>query len=231
MTSKFSRFLHLERSRGERPNPNEPARLQSGSRFETLAQRGAGPQEAAVPDAHLERFRGEAPLALEEVPAEAERFPRCARCESDNSRFARECALCGADLNTPEQRAYNETFWKTRQQALAQEREAVKALGQQQRDEDRRDEQARFDQMLEKLREEERASSRWDFFTGETPFGWRLLSLISDPVVRVGVLIVSILIPVALWRYGVGRTRLVGVALGFLILMSLLPSNRRRWWR
>ena len=67
MSSKFSRFLHLERSRGERPKAEEPSQLESGQRFADLAEKGEAPQSAVVPETHLERFRGEAPLALARV--------------------------------------------------------------------------------------------------------------------------------------------------------------------
>ncbi|WP_224248459.1 hypothetical protein [Hyalangium gracile] len=233
MSPKFSRFLHLERSRGEGAKPEAATRLQSGNRFENPVEREAAPQAGSVPDAHLERFRGEAPLALSEPQAEKERFPRCARCESDNGRFARECTVCGADLNTPQQRAYNEQLWETRKQDLAREREATEALGQQRLAEEKQKDDARYRQMLEKLREEEQRSSfNWDFFLGDTPIGWRLLSLISNPVTRTGVLILSILVPVGLWRYGTGQVRAAGIIIGLIVLMLLLPTHRRsRWWR
>ena len=69
MSPKSSRFLHLERSRGEGPNKDAPSKLQSSNRFEHLSQRGDAPQNASVPETHLERFRGEAPLTLAEAQA------------------------------------------------------------------------------------------------------------------------------------------------------------------
>ncbi len=234
MTSKFSRFLNLERSRGDRPKPEEQPQLQSGNRFEMLSQRGEAPQGAVVPEAHLERFRGEAPLALAEAQSEEQqRFPRCGSCESDNGRFAKECVVCGADLTTPQQRAYNERLWQTRQQELAREREATAALSQQKHEAERQADQARYSQMLEKLREEEQSSPLWYVFLGEGSFGLKLLGLIPNAAVRWGILSASILIPVALWRFGRGQTRSVGVLMGVIVLMLLLPSRSRSryWWR
>lgn len=235
MSSKFSRFLNLERSRGERPKSGSPSQLGSTNRFEHLSQRGEAPQSASVPETHLERFRGDAPLALAEPQAEQERFPRCARCESDNGRFAQECSTCGADLNTPQQRAYNDQLWRKRQQDMAREREASQALSHEKLEAERRGDQARYGQMLEKLREEERrermgTASLEYFLTGDSSIGWKLLSLISNPVVRTAVLFALIIIPAALWRYGVGRARTVGMVMLFAFIALMLPMRRRRWW-
>jgi len=235
MTSKFSRFLHLERSRGDRPKPEEQPQLQSGNRFENLAQRSAAPQEAVVPETHLERFRGEAPLALAEEQSEQEqRFPRCGSCESDNGRFAKECGVCGADLTTPQQRAYNERLWQTRQQELAREREATAALSQQKHEAERQADQARYAKMLEKLREEERAGDLGGLFMREGSFGLKLLGLIPSPAVRGIILGLCIIIPVALVRYGRGQIRFAGIIMGVIVLMLFLPGgslSRRHWWR
>jgi hypothetical protein len=233
MSPKFSRFLHLERSRADRSKPEEQPQLQSSSRFESLAQRGEVPQGAVVPEAHLERFRGEAPLALAEEPSEDEEyFPRCGSCESDNGRFSKECAVCGADLTTPQQRAYNKRLWQARQQELAREREATAALSQQKHDAERQADQARYARMLEKLRDEERSSGMGDLFLGDGSLGLKLLGLIPNPTVRLAILLLSIVIPVGLWRLGVGRVRSTGMVMGFIVVMLLLPvrTRSRRWW-
>ncbi|MBN1210473.1 MAG: hypothetical protein JXB05_36805 [Myxococcaceae bacterium] len=230
MTSRFSRFLHLERSRGERPKQEEPSRLEGGSRFEAIAQRGEAPQADVVPEAHLERFRGQAPLALAEQPAEEQRFPRCARCESDNSRFAQECAVCGADLSTPQQREYNERLWQARQQELAREREAVEAIVQnrQRSSEERQAEEARYAALMAKLREQEGRGSRWEAFHTGRSLGLSLLALIPHPLVRWGVAAVSILVPVLLWRYGATRAaRSLGMYLTVIALVLFVPRRAR----
>lgn len=164
MTSKFSRFLHLERSREERPRTDEPSRLQNGNRFEAVKGPGARPQEAAVPEAHLERFKrqGEQPLALaEEQPLGAEHFPRCVRCQSENGRFLEKCLVCGADLNTPEQREYNERLRQSRQHEALQEREALEALARHRTEEHRRESEERYAVLLARLREQERMDDLW----------------------------------------------------------------------
>jgi hypothetical protein len=73
MSSRFSRFLHLERSRGKRPGSDEQVRLRDGGRFESVAGPGEAPPTVAVPEAHVERFKRheETPLALDAEMAEA----------------------------------------------------------------------------------------------------------------------------------------------------------------
>lgn len=229
MSSKFSRFLHLERSRAERPKQETPSQLQGGSRFEAIVGKGDLPQGAAVPEAHLERFRGEVPLALEELPAGEHRFPRCARCESDNSRFAQACSVCGADLNTPQQREYNERFWQSRQQEVAQEREAVKALARQreQSEAEQAADKARYAELMAKLRKQEEASSRWNRVLRHRSIGMALLELIPHPHVRLGVLVASILVPLLLWSFGrTPGTKGLGMLLGMMVLVLFLPRQR-----
>jgi hypothetical protein len=227
MSSKFTRFLHLERSRGERSKPEEPPRLQSGGRFEAMAERGAAPQGAVVPEAHLERFRGEAPLALAEAPNKEERFPRCARCESDNGRYTQECGVCGADLNTPQQREYNERLWQTRE---AQDREHAQALEQarQQAEAQRQEDAAAKARLHEQLR-----SQPWDiqrgasFLKGRSP-GVALLSLIPSKPVRWAVGLGLLLGTPLVLRYGPrGMRHLAAILLIILLVMFLPPSLRR----
>jgi hypothetical protein len=124
MTSKLSRFLHLERARTDRTEEETASPVQSGGRFEAPDEQRKAPHEAAVPEAHLERFKAQAPLALADVPeGDRRRFPRCLRCESENGRFAQACAVCGADLHTPEQREFNERLWQERKKGLSRTRE------------------------------------------------------------------------------------------------------------
>ncbi|MFL5344596.1 MAG: hypothetical protein ACJ8AT_07375 [Hyalangium sp.] len=234
MTNKFSRFLNLERARGAPPKSEEQPQLQSGNRFETLAQRGAAPQQAAVPETHLERFRGEAPLALAEEPSSEEeelRFPRCGSCESDNGRFSKECTVCGADLTTPQQRAYNERLWQARQQERAREREAAAALSQQKHAQERQADQARYSVLMQKLKREERSNGMGGLFFGEGSFGWKLLGLVPSMGVRIIILSLAVIVPVALVKYGRGQARSAGMIAGFIVLMLFLPGRSKRWWR
>jgi hypothetical protein len=86
--------------------------------------------------ASAKRFRAEAPdlgphvLDLEGGQA----FVRCALCRGDNHATATTCCRCEASLDTPEQRAFNEAFWKRRLEedaALRAEVELVAARREQ----------------------------------------------------------------------------------------------------
>jgi len=223
MTSKFSRFLHLERSRGERPKPEESARLQSGGRFEALAQRGQAPQGAEVPEAHLERFRGEAPLALADAPQEAEHFPRCGRCESENSRFNKECGVCGADLNTPQQREYNERLKEAR---MAHEREQEQAAAERRRQAEaqQKEEYAERFALLEKLRPAPRKRGLAEL---EDTLGMYLLSFIPFKPVRWAIAGGLCLIPVYIALSGGRSERRMAAGIALLLVLLFLPFKSK----
>jgi hypothetical protein len=110
MANRLTRFLRLERPREARGD--EPT-LANEQRFEDDAE------------AEIRRLREERRMqfasgveTLEEHP-DAQPFARCAVCEADNSRYALRCTICGANLNTPEQRAFNEKLWEARRAAEA----------------------------------------------------------------------------------------------------------------
>jgi hypothetical protein len=67
-------------------------------------------------------FPDPGPLVLDGVDASVQPFLRCAACERDQHRQATQCALCGADLTTDAQRAYNATLWER----LQSERDAAR---------------------------------------------------------------------------------------------------------
>lgn len=230
MSSKFSRFLHLERSRGERPKPEEPSRLQSGGRFADLAERGEAPRSGAVPETHLERFRGDAPLALADASQGEEHFPRCARCESENGRFVQVCGVCGADLNTPQQREYNERLRQARQ---AHEREQAQAREQlrQQVEAQQKEEFAQRVLLMEKLRSDP-WGDRQDggLFRGRSP-GMFLLGLIPSRPVRWGIGVGLFLLPFLISRLGSPRGRLMAGPVALLLVVLFLPPSIRRWGR
>ena len=110
MADRFSRFLKLERphQRGEQQTP-----VVNADRF--------APEEQRTPGSGI---------AIDEEPADAQPFLRCARCEMDNTRFAATCANCGAQLHTPEQEVYNRQLWQKRRAEAAAEAEAVKKMHQ-----------------------------------------------------------------------------------------------------
>ncbi len=227
MTSRLSRFLHLERPRGERPTVDASARLQNGSRFESVVGPGEAPGAVAVPEAHLERFKrhGEVPLALEQEAADARSFQRCMRCEGENGRFAVTCGVCGADLGSPEQRAYSEQRWQAQEQAEAGRREALRAEEQRREEARRREAASQFEQLVERLRKEERGHS-WlvSVLSEQGSVGLVLLRRMGDRRVRQAVAVGCVLVPLLLVRFGEGWIRLAGLGLGALLGVLFVPS-------
>ncbi len=129
------RFSQIERPRGagERPD-GAPA---TGTRFGALEEPppppaapapGAPPAGPPVAAGHTDRFRpaAERPLEVEDRAAASQPFVRCARCETDSSRFAARCTTCGEPLDTDEQRAFNERLWAERR-AAAEAEEGARA--------------------------------------------------------------------------------------------------------
>jgi hypothetical protein len=229
MTSKFSRFLHLERSRGERTAPTEPTQLQNGSRFEAVAGPQEAPQSASVPEAHLERFKGEAPLGLVDPAQKAEHFPRCGSCQAENGAFAKECGQCGADLTTPQQRAYNEQLRQSRQQEEAQAREAAAAFEQERRrqEAEKQADAERYIRLLKEAREREQSGGWWRTVSQHGSIGQWLLSFIPHPAIRWVVFGAALLPPSLLYFFGEGMTELVGFFLLLFLLGLFLPPKRR----
>jgi hypothetical protein len=238
-SKKFSRFLHLERSRGEKTPPGGQVRLQDGNRFESVAGPGEAPPQVAVPEAHVERFKlhGQAPLALDDVPPAEQGFPRCIRCQAENGRFTRACTTCGADLQSPEQLADNAQRWRSREQFEAQTREQleVSQKTRQQSEAERLAEHQRYLEQLQRALEKDRSfiSRLQPLF--EPSLGVGLLRLIPHPNARWMALAWAIGLPVLLVRFGNAPLRHLGLYLGVFVALSFIPTwlwtvkSRGRW--
>ena len=131
---RFSRFQNLERERplevdaggGEPSNEPSGGRAESG-RFNALqTEVRPAPGPTPIAQGHLARFDApkQAELSLDASTEQDQPFIRCRVCEGDNNRFAVECQHCNADLNTPEQRAFNEQLWAQLREARQHEAEA-----------------------------------------------------------------------------------------------------------
>jgi hypothetical protein len=129
------RFEGLEK---ERPagapagGPSSSVESRFGNEKPPTATTDTGPTRNV--GASADRFRAEVPdmrvLDLESGQA----FVRCALCRGDNHATATTCCRCEAALDTPEQRAFNEAFWKRRVEedaALRAEVELVAARREQ----------------------------------------------------------------------------------------------------
>lgn len=241
MSSKFSRFQHIERARGEKPNPDGQVKLQNGGRFESVAGPGETvPASVAVPEAHVERFKlhGQTPLALDHEPAQGQFFPRCIRCETSNGRFAQACTTCGADLQSPEQLADNARRGLEQARAEARMREQVPDLQQAHRDAEaeRLAEQQRYQEELAKAFAKERTLLSRIGPLFEPCLALGLLRLIPNPLTRWMTLAWVIGLPFLLVRFGNGFLRVVGLYLSVLVILSFIPpwmlvakSGGRRW--
>jgi hypothetical protein len=121
--SRLRRFLHIERSRTDRPAADaEPAAATAG-RFGTVERPGARPQAPRSSGAELDRFGPEPDPAIElvETAAGDQPFTRCVRCGRDHGVFATECSGCGASLDTEAQREFNERLWQRRREEAARD--------------------------------------------------------------------------------------------------------------
>lgn len=125
--SRLRRFLHIERSRSGPPAPGAAAPGATAERIGGVERPGAGPAAPASSGAGLDRFSPPPPPQLELAAKEAgERpFTRCMTCGMDHHVFVTECSGCGASLETPAQREFNEGLWAARQAEAAEERRAA----------------------------------------------------------------------------------------------------------
>lgn len=125
--SRDDRFKNLEQPRRA---PQATAPQVSPERF---AQEPAPPERQreavgsarplhAVETPAPNRFDADgAGVALERLGARAPTFLRCSACSADSNLGAPRCRHCGADLDTPEQQAFNAALWAQ----LQAEREAA----------------------------------------------------------------------------------------------------------
>jgi len=90
--------------------------------IERPRQPGAPPASTA-PSGHVDRFRAaaEQPLEVDDRAEASQPFVRCCRCETDNTRYALRCTTCAAELDTDEQRAFNERLWEARRATADEE--------------------------------------------------------------------------------------------------------------
>ncbi|HEX8823380.1 MAG TPA: hypothetical protein VF794_25865 [Archangium sp.] len=243
MSSKFSRFQHLERARGEKPTSEGQVKLQNGGRFESVAGPGeTAPSSVAVPEAHVERFKlhGQTPLALDHEPTREQLFSRCIHCETDNGRFAQVCTTCGADLHSPEQLADNARRSRDQAQAEAQTREQMASVPQAAPQLSEAEKLARQQlailQLTQSLEKERSVLGRLQPLL-DPCLGVGLLRLIPDPRARWMTLAAVVGLPFLLTRLGSQPLRMVGIYLGMFLIVSFVPTSlwavkhrRRHWW-
>jgi hypothetical protein len=254
-SERLRRFLNLERPRRQGAEPVPPL---SGRRFEDVEAPDGDPQEPTVPAEATDRFREprERPLEVAEERQDRQPFRRCARCETDNSLYAAACQNCQADLGTDEQRIFNERLWAHRREEAARE-QAVLAERDRERERLAAEEFRARRVLAEEMarREGDRVRDRfdedtwgrdrrgWGYGDAEdddyggpgTPYGVRLLRMIRNPAVRLGVIAGAIALPVLLLVFG-GRgsgAQTAGMVLLLVGLGLFSPTRYRRrgFWR
>jgi len=168
-------------------------------------------------------------------------FVRCALCKKDSDGAAEACSGCGASFSTPEQRAFNEVFWKERRaERTAREEERgrvreARAQAEAEAAEARRQREERLGAEVER-RQREGPPDDWTDdplgsaarSLGRRVGGWAVL-LIPDPRARAAVMVsVIIAAPVAFWVSPVFRSLVCSSLCPLLVLAVLAGGWRRR---
>lgn len=255
---RLRRFLHLERARPEAPDGE--AGLPSRERFGGAPAPTPSPTPTSNPSPVAGRFLRPDLRApdVAPVPAGAQPFIRCMRCETDASLYATRCETCGEPLDTPAQRAFNEKLWAERrreaseeERALAEARaarekaeaEAARArreMGEQLAAETARRERDRLDAESYRDGWGGWGGGRWgrggwgydDGWGGgdPRPLGIRLLALVTNPRWRIGIA-VGALVAALLVGFLAFRARSIAGVYAVVAVFAILFSPRRRRWR
>lgn len=246
MTGRLRRFLHLERPRADGGGDADPTG--ASARMRGVEQPGPAPGEA-VAEGHLDRFRPppERPLELDARSDEAQPFVRCMRCETDHGRGIATCSTCGADLETPEQRAFNERLWAVRQAerraeaAAAERREAERRARSEEEARERRamgEALARGVGDLERRRiaVEERAAASGTLLgdglgasgLGGAPLLVRILRALPDWRWQVGAIVLAVATVAGLFAFGRAGHPVALVVGAVLAVVLLVPPIRAR---
>ena len=221
-SERRDRFLKLERPRqagGDAPDPS------------------AAP---GVPSTSTDRFRPppERPLETADPQQDAQPFTRCASCQMDNTVYAPACQNCGAALDTPAQRDFNERLWASRKAEAEAERRAT-TVREQERQRDAAAQARQRRELAEELARQEKDRIDGQYGDGPTgglggasgTAGMRLLRLVPGAGWRIALAAVAIGIPLLLLLFGRGRLQFAGMALLGILIALFSPGRRRsrRW--
>jgi len=234
------RFLKLERPR--QAGGDAPEALPDEARFESM-EPGGQPEGSApptVPSTSTDRFRPppERPLETADPRQDAQPFTRCASCQMDNTIYAPACQNCGAALDTPAQRDFNERLWASRRtEAEAERRMAADREQERQREAAAQARQRR--ELAEELARQEKVRIDEQYGDGTAggvggasgTAGMRLLRLVPGAGWRIALAAVAIGIPLLLLLFGRGRAQFAGMALLGILIALFSPGRRRprRW--
>ena len=184
MAGRLRRFLNLERPRRDGPDgDDELSRAEVGARFGALERahdREAGPATGTVAG----RFGPdrESGLELAESADGSRPFQRCMRCGRDHGHYDRACTGCGASLDTPDQRAFNDRLWAERQAEDASTRAERAAEAERAAREEAELQRMRREMGIELARQVgQRESARWGGAWGDgRPLAVALLSRVPE---------------------------------------------------
>jgi hypothetical protein len=274
------RFSQIERPRGAGAEPPD-ASPGTDARFGALEQPAApaaaplpaaapedpgapdplgGPAGAPVARGHTDRFRpaAEQPLEVDERGQASQPFVRCARCETDSSRYAARCTTCGEPLDTDQQRAFNERLWAGRralEEAEAGARAAREAALEQARLEASAARRTLAEGLAREVGERERrrlegegfgepifgppdggerwGEGRWGSPSGDplgprVPLGFRLLAALP-PAWRVPAGVAAVALAAALFLVHATAGLVAGLALLSLFTPGRWRRRLRRW--
>jgi hypothetical protein len=232
VAGRLTRFLNLERAR--KPDEREPHVALTKERF------GAEPPRPA--DFQAERAAQlESGIEVETGSAAEQPFLRCPVCEADNTRYALRCLNCGRALDTGEVHAWNEQYWARRRTELEQEHKAEAKIELQR--EAARNAQRELGEMLaQQMAEHEQARLGWmgdSRMYDSTPWGMRILNLISSPgtrfAVAMGLVLTFFGAGAVAWRAHDDTVRGVAGFIALALVSLFLPNWRGRprrwfWW-
>lgn len=114
------RFRQLEGPRSEAAD--QPAHTATSDRFDVVLAPGEKPPANRLSSAFRPPAEDGSSIAVDAEGFKAVPRNDCPRCERPNNLFDRTCVNCGARLDTPAARTYNEKLWRaSRPEAEAQE--------------------------------------------------------------------------------------------------------------
>jgi hypothetical protein len=217
---RLSRFLHLELGRKSKGGEADEAVRRPTARFDALEPHAAASSDAQSAEGHLARFRApDAELLLHEQGESDQPFVRCIRCDVDSGRFAKACTACGADLDTTEQRAFNERLWAERRAQLRAEKAQHRAMEQarfQDIAEAAKHNRAYYEELAQRVGRETRERIRGGTWYGVSRGRWRL-----HPGILAGIAGI-----IAVAALATGGTKSFTRALGFVAAALVLTALR-----
>ena len=235
------RFLHLERDRPRREEPEGKTRTEVHERFRDAprSETTPGEQPGSVTTGRFQADESSG-LALDDSP-HAVTFQRCIQCGADNSRFVEWCERCGGSLTTPEQRAPQVQLELEQSRARQEEDAGLAQLHATRAAEVQAQQEAVHSAALELGRAlANRERDREEAVLGEDayprrrgPLAPRLLKQIPDPRVRMGVMVGGIgllLVPWFLHGAAAFDLRFASLSL-FVALFAPWRPRTRGFWR